>query len=46
MGEKDLLEKHLVRKNEVFADIMNNITFRGRQILVRLERSPLPARDA
>lgn len=33
MGEKDLLEKHLVRKNEVFADIMNNITFRGRQIL-------------
>ena len=32
MGEKDLIEKHLVRKNKVFADIMNNITFQGRQL--------------
>ena len=43
MGEKDILEKRLIRKNEVFADIFNNIVFRGRQILDSAALQSMPA---
>ena len=43
MGEKDILEKRLIRKNEVFADIFNNIVFRGRQILDSASLESLPS---
>lgn len=33
MGKKDILEKRLLEKNEVFADVFNNIVFGGKQVL-------------
>ena len=33
MGEKDIVEKTLEAYNEVFADIVNVLLFRGEQII-------------
>lgn len=33
MGKKDIIEKRLIAKNDVFIDIYNNITFHGNQLL-------------
>ncbi len=33
MGEKDVVEKHLARYNDVFADILNGFLFKGRQVV-------------
>lgn len=33
MRKKDILEKRLLEKNEVFADVFNNIVFGGKQVL-------------
>ncbi len=33
MGKKDMTEKALLSFNDVFADIMNNILFHGKQVV-------------
>ena len=42
MGQKDITEKRLIAKDEVFADIYNNIVFQGEQILDSRTLESLP----
>ena len=42
MGQKDIKEKRLIAKDEVFADIYNNIVFQGEQILDSRTLESLP----